>query len=79
MLSYTGKPLDGRFGAKTLNAVNSLICDKKDERIFIVTYALFKIFRYKNICLHDKRRKNEKFVSDEKFLCGWINRVEEGF
>jgi len=27
--------------------------------------------------LYDKRRKNDKIVSNLKFLCGWINRVQQ--
>jgi len=69
---------DGSFGNKTFKALNALIEDKKDEKLFVLLFSLMKIFRYKDICLHDKRRKDDKLVSNEKFLCGWINRVQEG-
>jgi len=69
---------DGVFGDKTFLKLNEMIQDKKDERIFIVTYTLMKIFRYKDICLHDSRRKKDHLVSNQKFLCGWINRAQKG-
>jgi len=68
---------DGLFGRITLGKLNDLIHDEKDEKIFILTFNLLIIFRYKNICLHDKRRKRDKIVSNEKFLCGWINRIQK--
>lgn len=73
-----GATPDGIFGPKTLARLNQMIEDEKDERIFIVTYSLFKIFRYKDICLNDARRKSDRMVSNEKFLCGWINRIQKG-
>lgn len=73
-----GATPDGIFGPKTLARVNEMIEDEKDERIFVVTYSLFKIFRYKDICLNDPWRTSDRIVSNEKFLCGWINRVQKG-
>lgn len=69
---------DGIFGDETFNLLNTMVRDEKDERIFTVTFSLFKIFRYKNICMNDSRRGQDKLVSNLKFLCGWTNRVEGG-
>lgn len=69
---------DGIFGPITLAKLNEFIEDEKDEKIFVLMYALSKIVRYKNICMHDKRRKSDKISSNMKFICGWINRVEKG-
>lgn len=68
--------VDGIFGDKTLTALNSVIEDEKDRTIFILDFCLSKISLYKDICLNDKRRKDDKIKSNLKFLCGWINRVE---
>ncbi|MBN2062525.1 MAG: hypothetical protein JW882_19135 [Deltaproteobacteria bacterium] len=73
-----GSRPDGIFGPKTLERLNETTRDEKEARVFILTYSLFKIFRYKDICLHDVRRKSDRIVSNEKFLCGWINRVQKG-
>lgn len=73
-----GATPDGIFGPKTFGLLNAFIEDEKDERIFITTFSLLKVFRYKDICLNDKRRYNDKLESNLKFLCGWINRVEKG-
>lgn len=69
---------DGILGPKTLAMINRVVKDEKDERIFVITYSLFKIFRYRDICLRDRRRKADRIASNEKFLCGWINRVQKG-
>lgn len=69
---------DGIFGEKTFKALNAMVEDEKDEKNFVLLFSLMKILRYKDICLHDKRRKDDKIFSDEKFLCGWINRVQAG-
>ncbi len=69
---------DGVFGEKTLQAINAAVQDSKDETSFVLLYSLMKIFRYKEICLHDKRRRNDSLESNLKFLCGWINRVQKG-
>ncbi len=73
-----GATPDGIWGDVSLKTINDLIQDKKDERIFAVTYSLFKIFRYKDICMNDDRRSKDRIVSNQKFLCGWINRVQKG-
>jgi len=75
-----GTTPDGIFGNKTLETLNQVIEDEKDERIFIVTFSLAKVFRYKDIVMNDKRREQDKktMISNEKFLCGWINRVQRG-
>lgn len=73
-----GATPDGIFGPKTLHMLNNIMEDDKDERIFVVTFSLLKIFRYKNICMNDKRRNDDTVVSNLKFLCGWINRAEKG-
>lgn len=65
---------DGIFGKITLRTLNNFIKDKKD--IFLLKFQLLNIFRYKDICLHDKRRKEDKIKSNLKFLCGWINRIQ---
>jgi len=69
---------DGVFGDETLNTLHSFVADKKDEKIFVLTLSLMKIFRYKTIVMNDQRRDHDLLVSDQKFLCGWINRVESG-
>ncbi len=73
-----GATPDGILGDRTLAKLNEMIQDEKDERIFTVTFSLFKIFRYKDICLNDSRRGDDKIFSNQKFLCGWINRVQKG-
>ncbi|WP_300456608.1 glycosyl hydrolase 108 family protein [Desulfobacula sp.] len=74
-----GATPDGIFGDKTFRKLDGAIQDEKDVRIFTTTFSLLKIFRYKNICMNDVRRKYDQVESDQKFLCGWINRVQEGF
>ncbi len=69
---------DGVLGDKTLQALNAVVQDSKDETSFVLLFSLMKIFRYKDICLHDKRRKKDTLKSNLKFLCGWINRVQKG-
>ncbi len=78
MQRVIGATCDGVFGPKSLQFLNEMIEDDKDERIFILTFNLLKVFRYKNICMNDSRRKNDHVESNLKFLCGWINRVERG-
>ncbi|MGB3222528.1 MAG: glycosyl hydrolase 108 family protein [Desulforhopalus sp.] len=73
-----GATPDGVMGDKTLAAINEMVQDAKDEKIFILLFGMLKIFRYKDICLNDKRRAQDNIVSNEKFLCGWINRVQKG-
>lgn len=69
---------DGVFGPKTLGLLNALLLDAKDEEIFVLRYALLKVFRYGDIAYHDRRRKKDRVVSNLKFLIGWINRVKRG-
>lgn len=68
---------DGIFGPATLAALNE-IDTPQEEEIFVLRFSLLKIFRYKNICLNDKRRRRDRIQSNLKFLCGWINRAEKG-
>lgn len=70
--------VDGIFGDNTLKALNSFIADEKDEKIFILSFSLMKVIRYKSIVMNDPRRTDDLLVSNQKFLCGWINRVESG-
>ena len=73
-----GATPDGIFGDQTFARINAMVQDEKDERIFLLTFSLFKVFRYKDICLNDDRRHQDTLVSNQKFLCGWINRVQKG-
>lgn len=57
-----GTTPDGRIGPKTLEAINSA-----DEDLFIASYALAKIARYRDIVTRDK--------SQRVYLLGWINRT----
>lgn len=76
--AIVGVSADGHIGPKTISALNSMVVDKKDEEIFVLRYTLLKIFRYKDIAFEDERRKQDKIVSNMKFLVGWINRAEKG-
>lgn len=73
-----GATVDGFIGPKTLQALNGCIQDEKDEQIFTLRFSLDKIFRFKDICRGDRRRKKDRVVSNLKFLPGWINRVQRG-
>jgi len=73
-----GTTPDGVWGDKSFLRLNEMVQDEKDERIFVVMFSLFKVFRYKDICLNDDRRKEDQIKSNQKFLCGWINRVQKG-
>lgn len=73
-----GATPDGIFGDMTFQRINDMVRDEKDERIFVVTFSLFKVFRYKDICMNDSRRGQDRVNSNLKFLCGWINRVQKG-
>jgi len=73
-----GATPDGVFGNKTFSLLNESVQDEKDERIFVLMFNLMKVFRYKDICMNDSRRKGDRLVSNQKFLCGWINRVQGG-
>lgn len=57
-----GATPDGRFGPKTLAALNDA-----DPELFRVSYALAKVARYAAIVTKDR--------GQGKFLLGWINRT----
>lgn len=69
---------DGFFGGKTLSALNIFVQDEKDEQIFVLRFSIMNVFRYKTIVMSDSRRNHDLLVSDQKNLCGWINRVQAG-
>jgi lysozyme family protein len=73
-----GAKVDGDFGPKTLRALTDFIQDQKDEKIFVLSFSLMKIFRDSGIAEHDSRRKDDVVGSNLKFLCGWINRTKAG-
>lgn len=73
-----GASVDGVFGPETFGKLNLYVENEVKEREFVANFSLLKVFRYKDICLHDKRRKNDKIESNLKFLCGWINRIQKG-
>ena len=70
--------VDGVFGKKTLKALNTYVTDAKDEKNFVLEFSLMKIFRYVAMALSDPRREHDLLVSNQKFICGWINRVKAG-
>ena len=72
-----GTVQDGVFGPKTFSKLNAYVADEKSEDLFIAEYRLLRVFWFKDICLADERRKNDKIESNLKFLPGWINRVEK--
>lgn len=74
----SGATVDGSFGKETLKALNAFISDGKDEKIFVLSFSLMKVFRYKNIVMSDPRRERDLLTSNQKFICGWINRVQVG-
>lgn len=57
-----GTTPDGKVGPKTLEALNAA-----DEDLFIATYALAKIARYRDIVQRDRTQM--------RFLLGWLNRA----
>lgn len=57
-----GTTPDGKVGPKTLAALNGA-----EEDLFIATYALAKIARYRDIVQRDR--------TQIKFLMGWLNRA----
>ena len=57
-----GQTPDGALGPKTLAAINAI-----DPVKFVLSYALAKIARYRDIVTRDR--------TQEKFLLGWINRA----
>lgn len=56
---------DGAFGPRTVQALNAA-----SPEIFVLSYALAKIARYRDIVTRDR--------SQLKFLLGWINRTLNG-
>jgi len=73
-----GATPDGIFGPKTFSKLNAYVTDAQAERLFCAEFSIAKVFRYKDICMADRRRRNDKVGSNLKFLCGWINRVQKG-
>lgn len=73
-----GAKTDGAFGPKTFAKLNAAIFDDVTAELFLLKFNLRKIFHYKNICLGDRRRKKDVINSNLQFLCGWINRIEDG-
>lgn len=57
-----GTTPDGRMGPKTIAALNSI-----DPAVFVPTYSLAKIARYRDIATRDR--------SQLRFILGWINRT----
>lgn len=53
---------DGKIGPKTIQALNAA-----DENLFIATYALAKIARYRDIVQRDRTQM--------KYILGWLNRA----
>lgn len=74
--SLVGTVQDGILGPKTIKKLSQYVLDSSTERLFIAEYNLAKIYRYRGICMNDKRRCMDRVSSNLKFLCGWINRVE---
>ena len=60
-----GTTPDGKIGAKTLQALNTI-----DPDLFVARYALAKIARYRDIVTGNR--------TQQRFLVGWINRVLKG-
>ena len=60
-----GSTPDGVMGSKTVAALNTI-----DPGKFVMSYALAKIARYRDIVQRDK--------TQIKFLLGWINRTLAG-
>jgi len=73
-----GSEQDGVMGPKTISKLSRYVFDEASERLFMAEYSLAKVYRYKDICLNDRRRCMDRVGSNLKFLCGWINRVQKG-
>lgn len=69
--------VDGIFGPKTFAKLNAYVENEMAEELFCVKYNLLRVFRFKDICVNDKRRCWDRVGSNLKFLCGWVNRVED--
>lgn len=70
--------IDGIFGPISLQALNAFVSDEKDEKIFVLAFTILKMLRYNHITLNDPRREHDLLVSNQKFICGWLNRVAVG-
>ena len=60
-----GTTPDGKIGAKTLQALNTI-----DPDLFVARYALAKIARYRDIVAKNR--------TQQRFLIGWLNRTLKG-
>lgn len=60
-----GTTPDGKIGAKTLQALNTI-----DPDLFVARYALAKIARYRDIVAKNR--------TQQRFLLGWLNRTLKG-
>lgn len=60
-----GTTPDGKIGAKTLQALNTI-----DPDLFVARYALAKIARYRDIAAKNR--------TQQRFLIGWLNRTLKG-
>lgn len=60
-----GTTPDGKIGAKTLQALNTI-----DPDLFVARYALAKIARYRDIVTKNR--------TQQRFLIGWLNRTLKG-
>lgn len=69
---------DGVMGPKTIEAINNYAHDDVTANLFFAEYSLARVYRYKDICMGDRRRRQDSVKSNLKFLCGWINRVQRG-
>lgn len=68
---------DGVVGQNTIKKLSQFVIDETSEKLFVAIYGLARICYYKDICLDDRRRCMDRVGSNLKFLCGWINRVEQ--
>jgi len=73
-----GVAVDGIFGPASMKALNKFAAGEKDEKIFVLSFSLLKVLRYNHITLNDPRREHDLLVSNQKFICGWLNRVAAG-
>ncbi len=70
-----GATVDGVFGPKTLKALNLFIKSEVNEKEFVLAFIVMKVMRYNHITVNDPRRAHDLLVSNQKFLCGWLNRA----
>jgi len=64
-----GVSVDGRFGKRTLSALEQYVAGTNGKELFLAKFALARIERFRRLAM--RRRK------DRRFLLGWINRVLE--